>query len=144
MKIVNQWKSTVNVYPKIKILQIEYVDFNADQLQNQFPNLEFLRINSCYSKAKEVVPLMATFLSGLKQLKTLYMEITTGRKLDPKSVLQCLQEHGNHLQDANFVFRSGNPKIDRLFAIEKRPRGSFCIINKENSPLDAEWMRKIF
>ncbi len=144
LKIVSQWKSTEKVYPKIKILQVEYVDFNAVQLQKQFPNLEFLMINSCYSKAKELVPFLATLLSGLKQLKTLYMEITTGKRLDPKFVLQCLQEYGNHLQDVNFVFRSGNPKIDRLFAIEKRPRSSFCIINKENSSLDAEWMRKIF
>ncbi len=125
-------------------MQVEYVDFSADQLQKQFPNLEVLRINSCYSKAKELVPSMATLLSGLKQLKTLYMEITTGRKLDPESALQCLQEHGNHLQDVNFVFSTNSPKISRLFGIEKKPRGSFCIINKENCSLDAEWMRKIF
>jgi hypothetical protein len=113
------------IHQNIKYLDIECkFKFTAEQLTKQFPNLEFLNIDKCLVEVTE--SFFVTLLSGLKQLKTLYMKIWTDLVLDPESVLQCFLGCGKNLGDASILFRSHDWTV-QSFAIEKPPKGSFCV-----------------
>ncbi len=125
-----EWKLLCEkFYPKIKYLHIYRMsdsDLSAEQISKMFPNLETLKIESCILDRKPEL-FLVTLLSELKQLKTLHMEIRTGHELDPKSVLQCFQQHGKHLEDVYVSFsEKGNPEL----IFEKTPGGRLCCINK--------------
>jgi hypothetical protein len=101
------WTITENIYPNLKYLHVLYAyHLNPDRLQKQFPNLEFLRFEGCV--ITEPQSFLAPLLSGLKQLKKFYAYFRSDSILDPETVLQCLQEHGNHLEDGyvGFTFPS--------------------------------------
>jgi hypothetical protein len=133
-----QWEMSGKVHLKIKRLDVgcefEFT-LKTEQFTQQFPNLEYLKINCSSSEVTE--PFFFKLLSGLKQLKTLYMKFDNNSLLDPEPVLQWFQRYGNHLEDAKIVFVSSD------FAIEKRPRGAFCI-NKKDCSFYSSWMQKIF
>jgi hypothetical protein len=139
------WESSGKVHPKLKHLAV-YSEFklNTEQFSQQFPNLEYLKIDHC---SLEVTgSFFMTLLSGLKQLKTLYMKIwsSSDSELDPDLILQYFQEHGNHLEDAKITLNLPSWLTTlRGFAIEKRAGGLFCI-NETASSLDSSWMQEIF
>jgi hypothetical protein len=129
------WRLTEKVYPKIKYLEVSSL---SEEYTKLFPNLKYLGQISCDSQATE--SFFITLFSTLKQLKSLYMGFTSAPKLRPKSALQCLQQHGNHLEDAHIIFWI--PKVP-AFAIEKRPGAEFCI-NKRRISDRPSWMREAF
>jgi hypothetical protein len=136
-----EWELTEKAYPKIIYLEVVCFHHNVEQFTHQFPNLEFLRFNQNRFEATE--SFFIKLLSGLKQLKTLYMEIWNTFELESESVLQCFQEHGKLLEDTRIVFRLFGRRALLDFAVEKRPGGLYCINNK-NQSFDTPWMRKIF
>jgi hypothetical protein len=88
-------------------------------------NLETLLIGDCLIEVTE--SFFVALLSGLKQLKTLYMRIfKSATEFTPESALQCLQQHGENLREANVVFESKSETAPR-FAIQKRSEGLFCL-----------------
>jgi hypothetical protein len=136
VKIQDTWKMSRKVCPNIKHLHVKTnrFKFNADQMTRKFPNLEDLKIEALYLDVTELF--FAELLSGLKQLKTLCMRIWSNSKLDPKSALQCFQEHGNHLDDVNIIFVC-EPQ-DYVYAIEKKSFGAFCIRKKDE--INSTWI----
>jgi hypothetical protein len=89
-----------------------------------FPNLEFF--HNEYSRSPGPKSFFETLLSGLKQLKSLYMITNNShdQKFQPDLVLQSFQEHGKKLEEVFVVLKSFSHKDFPSFAIEKRPGGS--------------------
>jgi hypothetical protein len=115
-------------YPKVKYLDVSRLDhLNAEQFTKTFPNLEIFRINTC---SLDEVPesFLVTLLSKLKQLKTLNMGILTNlNEFDRESVLQCFQQHGNHLEDVQVRLYFRDPEnVPSKLEIEKSPGGYFA------------------
>ncbi len=137
VKIQNAWVMSRKVCPSIKHLRVALYkfEFNAELLTKKFPNLEDLKINDCSLEVKE--SFFAMLLSGLKQLKTLCLRIWSRSKLDPESALRWMQVHGKHLEEVNIIFYFPDPKIDPMYAIEKKPGGAFCI---KNESINASWI----
>jgi hypothetical protein len=143
------WKLSKKVCSNIKYLIIRN-EVSAEQFTQEFPNLEYLN-KHCYGWSTEVLDsFFVTLLSGLKQLKTLHLEISTSAiksKLNPESILQYFQEYGKNLEEVNVVFYHQGLELEqwciRDFAIEKRPGDSFRI-NKIDCSFEAPWMREIF
>jgi hypothetical protein len=86
-------------YPKVKCLYVQrLIHLNAKQFTKTFPNLVTLRINTC-SLDEEPDSFLVTLLSELKMLKELHLIIWTNlNEFYRESVLQCLQQHGKHLE----------------------------------------------
>ncbi len=124
------WKIlSKRVYPKIKHLVIRPSsgwNFSAERLTKQFPNLECLQIFKFRFNVTEQS--FITLLSGLKQLKTLTMEIRSDTELDSESVLPCFEEHGKQLVKV-YVDAVEKSYEDRYyidsFTIEKEPYECF-------------------
>jgi hypothetical protein len=131
------WRLSGKIYPNVKRLHVmtDKLESTFPEFLEIFPNLEYLKIDCEYSNVTESV--FVKLLSGLKQLKTLYMEIRSYSVVDPESALGWFQKHGKNLEDAKIFFANSE------FAIEKRPRGAFCI-NKEDCSFPSSWMRNIF
>jgi hypothetical protein len=111
---------TEKAYPKIKHLDARFNDnFSSEQFLKQFPNLEFLKFDR--SRFELTESFFITLLSGLKRLKTLEMEIWSDPELDPKSILQCFEKYGKHLEEAKIRF------MHRSLTIKKIPGSSFFI-----------------
>jgi hypothetical protein len=140
------WRMSDVVHPNIKYLHVRCdFKFSAEKLVRRLPNLRYLKIERTAMEATE--PFFITMLSRLKQLKTLYMQIWSnlefGWAVDRQSTLQCFQQYGEHLDDANVVFRPPDLQMIRGFAVEKQSGGSFCI-NQTNCSFNAEWMSEDF
>jgi hypothetical protein len=118
----DEWELSEKVYPKIKKLSCCF-ELNVEQFSKQFPNLETLELNIIWKSESFIVDL----LNGFKLLKKLQMSIRCKSELDPEPVLQCLQEHGGSLEEAEVYFRFPRLQTVPEFAIEKKPGGSFCI-----------------
>ncbi len=132
------WELTGKVYPKIKHIYIDCgvnSTFSAAQFIQQFPNLEYLKLNYCRIEVTE--SFFFELLSGLKHLKTLEMEIMSASLVDPEPILQHFQEHGKNLEGANIVFEFPRSEALKHFA----PGDSFRI-NKTNFSFNASWMWK--
>jgi hypothetical protein len=138
VKIPDDWKMSGKVCPNIKHLHVETEDFtfHADQMTKQFPNLEDLKITGCSLEVKE--SLFIEFLSGLKQLKTLYMRIWCRSILDSETPLQWIKQHGKHLDDVSIIFVLPDPEFYPTYAIEKKPGDKFRISNKDE--IDGTWI----
>jgi hypothetical protein len=130
VEIWDAWDMSGKVCPSIKQLHVktEEFKFNTEQMTKKFPNLQDLEIKACSSEVTE--SFFATLLSGLKQLKTLYIRIWCHSKLDPESALQCFQQHGAHLENVSIIFVFPDPEFYPTYAIEKRPGGAFRIKNR--------------
>jgi hypothetical protein len=123
-----RWKMGGKVYPKIKHLEATCtfdVQNSAERLTKQFPNLEYLWIS--FHQIHLTDSFFTTLLSGLKRLKLLDMWISHQSEVDPKSILEFFQEHGNHLLEADIFFEFPNSETAVDFTIKKLPGGSFCI-----------------
>ncbi len=105
----------------------------AEQFTKTFPNLEYLKIEDYSIKLTE--SFLVTLLSGLKQLKSLHMEIWSERELDSKSALECFQEYGENLEDAKISFNFLSYEIGQ-YSIVKKARGSFFINQKDFHDFD--------
>jgi hypothetical protein len=140
--IWDAWDMSGKVCPSIKHLHVktEEFSFSAEQMTKKLPNLEDLKINDCFFEATE--SFFATLLSGLKQLKTLYMIIWSRSKLDPESALQWIQQNGAHLEVVCIIFSFPDPKIDPTYEIEKRQGAAFRIKNKDE--INGAWMFEYF
>ncbi len=90
------------VYPKIKEFSYNDFDFNVEQFTQQFPNLEALSFSL---HAVQTESFFTTLLSGLKQLKTLFVSIWSDADVDPEPVLQWILRHGKHLEEAKFFLK---------------------------------------
>jgi hypothetical protein len=113
VKIWNQkWEVAEKVYPKIKHLDV-YSDFKFSA--EQFPNLEYLKVGGC--SLNVTVPFFIKLLSGLKHLKTLNMSVFCDSEFDREPILECLEEHGKHLEDAKIQFGFS---LGQDFAFAKR------------------------
>ncbi len=136
------WEMSEKVYPKIKHLRIRCGDdfnYSAEQFIEQFPNLEYLMIEDC--RFEVTLSFFTKLLSGLKLLKTLYMDLWDKFEEDPEPILRCFQEHGKNLEDANIVYAPDLEDLDDDgFAIEKRSAGDSFRINKEDYSFCASWM----
>jgi hypothetical protein len=127
-----KWKiPSEKFYPKVKYLLALKLDsdLNAEQITTTFPNLETLIISKC-SLDEEPESFLATLLSELKQLKELRMGTShlTDLGLDREYVLQCLQEHGKHLEEVYVDFSFTESEIDTAeLIIEKNPGGSYSV-----------------
>jgi hypothetical protein len=130
VEIWDAWDMSGKVCPSIKQLHVKTnrFKFNAEQMTKKFPNLQDLEIKACSSEVTE--SFFATLLSGLKQLKTLYMRILSRSKLDPESALQLIQQHGAHLENVSIIFVLPDPEFYPTYAIEKRPGAAFRIKNR--------------
>jgi hypothetical protein len=118
----DDWDLSEKVYPKIKKLSCCF-ELNIEQFSKQFPNLETLKLN-IIRKSESFI---ADLLNGFKLLKKLQMSIWCDAELDPEPVLQCFQEYGGNLEEAEADFRFPRLQAVPGFAIEKKPDGSFCI-----------------
>jgi hypothetical protein len=140
---VTSWELTEKIHQNIKKLHLDCkfeFKFNAEQFSQQFPNLEYLRIDLCSSNQ----PFLATLFTQLKRLKILYMKVFCYYDFEPKSALQCFQDGGKTVEDAKIVFWFSDSRSVR-FAAEKRLGGPVCIHkSKARFSLDASWMRKVF
>ncbi len=123
-----KWELPGKVYLRIKQLHVYCgTDFkiSAEPITRQFPNLEGLKNDGSCNETTD--SFFITLLGGLKQLKTLSMRIRNATELDPELILQCLQEHGKHLDEANLSFLFHVSNIVQMFCIEKKMGGSFWI-----------------
>ncbi len=114
-------------YPKMKYLHTNNPfdsNFSAEQILKTFPNLETLKIDRCSLDVTE--SFLVTLLSELKQLKTLRLEIWSRLELDRETALQCLQQHGDNLEDVKLVFRFRHLENVHPYAINKRQGGFFA------------------
>jgi hypothetical protein len=118
-------------YPKVKCLDVPTLNNpNAEQITKTFPNLETMKIYTCY--LVEPILFLITLLNELKQLKTLRLGTQSHLVLDRESALECFQQHGKHLEDVYVRFNSFFSENVRLFVI-KRPGKSFLFcISAEN------------
>jgi hypothetical protein len=123
VKILDDWEMSGKVCPSIKQLHVKTsgFKFNAELMKKQLPNLEDLKISDCSLDVTE--SFFIELLSGLEQLKTLYMRILCCSSLAPTSALQLFQEYGNHLEEASIIFVC-EPK-DYVYAIEKNQEPLF-------------------
>jgi hypothetical protein len=107
------------VYPKIKEFSYNDFDFNVDQFTQQFSNLKALSFSL---HAVQTESFFATLLSGLKQLKTLFVSIWSDADVDLEPVLQWILRHGKHLDEAKIFFETNgglNNNIKKSFCIRK-------------------------
>jgi hypothetical protein len=137
VEIRDAWSMSGKVCLNIKQLHARSNGFSlsAEQMTKKFPNLEDLKIEACSSEITG--SFFAELLSGLKQLKTLYMRILSRSKLDPESALRWMQIHGKHLEEVSIILSFPDPKIDPMYAIEKKSGGAFCI---KNENINASWL----
>ncbi len=89
-------------------------------MTEQFPNLEDLRITGCLSHS--TVATFVTLLSGLKQLKQLYLKVHCEFEDD---LLQCFRDYGNHLKETKIFVKSEIHPFLGCFGIWKKAGGSF-------------------
>jgi hypothetical protein len=125
---IQQGPGTLNkkVYPNIKYFSVSTeFKFSAAQFSKMFPNIECLKLFRCVTEITE--PFLVTLLSGLKQLKTLQMNIQNYSGLDRESALQFFQQYGSSLEEASVSFRISDSETVPGFSIKKRPGDSFCI-----------------
>jgi hypothetical protein len=127
------WEMSERVCPKIKYLDVNctfrYTNiFKAEQFGKMFPNLEYLKVHCCSIDVIE--PYVVTLLSGLKQLKTLQMNIESDSELNADSILHCFQNYGGKLEDVNIFCRFQKWDFKLWFAIEKKNR--WFILHQQN------------
>jgi hypothetical protein len=117
-----EWQLSEKVHPKIRQISCCF-ELNVEQFSKQFPNVESLELNIIWKSDSFIGDL----LNGFKQLKTLQMNIRCDAELNPEPVLQCLQEYGGNLEEAQVDFRFPRLQAVPGFAIVKKSGGSFCI-----------------
>jgi hypothetical protein len=119
------------VHPNITHLEIDVFGskFTAAQFTQQFPNLEFLKIepSSCFEPTEAF---FITLLSGLKWLKTLEMDLLSDTKFNSDFVLPCFEKYGNHLDTVHVVALDDRNPLQSLygaigFRIDKEPNKDF-------------------
>jgi hypothetical protein len=129
IRLDNLELSSENVYPKIKHLDV-HPTFDIDFRADQFPNLEFLKINGRFSELTE--SFFVDLLSDLKRLKTLEMDIRSDDELDSVYILSCFEKYGNHLETVKVHVRFEDPDLLEEphgiigIMINKEPNKSFC------------------
>jgi hypothetical protein len=139
---VLEWELNEKVYPKITHLQI-YSELGfkigaEQQLPKQLPNLKFLKIDLCRFEATD--QFFITLLSGLKQLKTLIMNIWSYSKFDPDSTLLCFREYGGSLESVKIVFGFVDQENNQPFTIEKKAGESFYTLKMMQR---KQWLQPI-
>jgi hypothetical protein len=129
-----EWKMIEKVYPKMKRLSFVHspLKLNPQEFSKAFPNLEYLKIDRGITVNESF---FAELLSGLKQLKRLHMRIRSGYKLDPKLVLQYMQEHGKQLEEVEIPFNIFNSLGlgFKVFTIEKKLGERAIHVNHEGN-----------
>ncbi len=136
------WTLPGKVCPQIKHLDINTTlvpDFTAEQFTKAFPNLEFFKSeNFCideYSNIELTESFFVTLLSGLKQLKGIFMKIFIQKelKLDGESLLRCFKKHEESLEYVEVHFRY--PELKNSFVI--------FYLNQAIGKLDISQIREI-
>jgi hypothetical protein len=120
-----------NAHEKIKHLEVHPTscpEFRAAQLTQQFPNLEFLKIDDVSFEVTESS--FVTLLSGLKLLKTLEMYIKCESKIESDFILPCFEKYGSHLEKVRVRAVEDRDQFEEPhgvigFTIDKKPNKGF-------------------
>jgi hypothetical protein len=85
---------TTQIYPKIKYLHVTgCFETDPKQLVKTFPNLEILRLDNYLIDLTKST--LIELLSGLKQLKEIYLGAEEDFEFDYKFVVKCFRDYGN-------------------------------------------------
>ncbi len=124
------WEITEKVYPKIKQLDMFSTDClksgaSAEMFTKVFPNLEYLRIKEIPQDPVRVTEsFFITLLTGLKQLKSLHLNIHSDTGFYCKFMLPCFRKYGKHLEEVDvsgFVIEQGSFEPLPKFELKKEP-----------------------
>jgi hypothetical protein len=138
------WQSWVpdSVHPKIKHLDIATMDCSipmVEKFTQKFPNLQSLHVEKCSFQVTR--SFFVTLLSGLKQLKTLYLRIHSEKEFHANFILSCFKNHGNHLEEVDVsgfitTSRRGSEESFPKFDLKKEPGDGFSF----NSFYKSAWL----
>jgi hypothetical protein len=134
LREVETWEMPDQDYPKLKNLRLwsdHEFKFSAEQITKAFPNLERLAIYGCTFEVTESS--FVKLLSGLKQLKTLSINISIYDEPDSTFALPCFEEYGKHLEIVKVGVQKFDPENldnDQGYKIVKKPNESFRLRQK--------------
>jgi hypothetical protein len=118
-------------------------EFTAAQLAQNFPNLEFLKMNLSFQLTESS---FIELLSGLKRLKTLQMSIQSDSKLESEFILQCFEKFGKHLETVHVKAVEDRDPLHPYgvigFRIDKEPNEDFRF-DQIFDEMDYYWEEKL-